>query len=417
MMEMINALEGLVSFESVVSYEGENYPYGRETARAKDYVLRLAASLGFRTVDIPGKYAYVEIGSGEKLVGILSHIDVVGAGTGWTHEPFALTRDGGRLYGRGTLDDKGPTIAVIFAMKDILDSGKPDGRVRLILGQTEENGEWTDIEEYIANEELPMYGFTPDGDFPAIIYEKGAMVFKIEMPLDESGVNEMSGGAAANMVPSEARLVIEGRTYEGTGSAAHGCAPWLGRNAISDACRRAEAAGEKAAAVRMINELIADSIYGERLGIDSDNPLSGRLTINAGTVSTGDRMLCLMLDVRLSADSDPDEVEKTVKARFAEYGAEAACVYRTQPVSINPYGMVAEALIGAYRKVTGDFENEGISIGGGTYAKAMPNIVAYGPNFPGHENREHREDEYIEEADFSMLREIYKEAIERLLVI
>lgn len=417
MMEMINALEGLVSFESVVSYEGENYPYGKETARAKEYILRLAASLGFRTVDVPGKYAYIEIGSGEKLVGILSHIDVVGAGPGWTYEPFALTRDNGKLYGRGTLDDKGPTIAVIYAMKDILDSGEPDGRVRLILGQTEENGEWTDIEEYIANEELPMCGFTPDGDFPAIVYEKGAMVFKVEMPLEKSGVSDMQGGDAANMVPSEAKIVIKDRAYEGIGSAAHGCAPWLGRNAIADACRRAEAAGEKAAAVRMINELIADSIYGERLGIDSYNPVSGRLTINAGKVSVQDRTLCLMLDVRLSADSDPDEIEKTVKARFSEYGAEAACVYRTQPVSINPDGAVAEALIGAYRKVSGDYENEGISIGGGTYAKAMPNIVAFGPNFPGHENREHREDEYIEEADFAMLREIYREAIERLLAL
>ena len=75
---------------------------------------------------------------------------------------------------------------------------------------------------------------------------------------------------------------------------------------------------------------------------------------------------------------------------------------------------VLGALLSAYREVTGD-DSRPISIGGGTYAKAMPNMVAFGPNFPGHENREHMEDEYILVEDFLKLEEIYERALAYLL--
>ena len=91
-------------------------------------------------------------------------------------------QDGDRLYGRGVIDDKGPAIASIFAMKDLLDSGRPlNKRIRIVFGQTEENGDWTDMEAYKAAEELPAYGFTPDGDFPAIYGEKGIMLVTVSM--------------------------------------------------------------------------------------------------------------------------------------------------------------------------------------------------------------------------------------------
>ncbi len=133
--------------------------------------------MGFRTKQCGNLCGYAEIGQGEKLIDILSHLDVVPAGDGWDSDPFSLTEREGRLYGRGVVDDKGPTIAVLYAMKEILDSGIPlEGRVRILFGCSEETGSTEDIDFYKATEEIPQLGFTPDADFPVIHGEKGHAV-------------------------------------------------------------------------------------------------------------------------------------------------------------------------------------------------------------------------------------------------
>lgn len=416
MDEMIQSLQELVHFESVAKPEGEEYPYGKEVDQAKNYVLSLARSMGMKTVDA-GAYAYVEIGEGEKLMGMLAHLDVVPAGEGWTKDPFGGEIENSRIYGRGTTDDKGPVIAALYAMKDLLNQGEPlPKRIRLILGQTEENGEWEDIEAYLEAEDVPDYGFTPDGDFPAIQCEKGAMVFEIKLPLEESGVVSAEGGTAPNMVPGHAVLETVSERYEALGQVCHGCAPWLGENAISLAAGKLAEAEPDSAFGKMYQNLIDETIYGERLGIADEDAESGKLSLNVGTISSDGKDVTLMVDIRYPASSNPAEIEKTFQEKFGAYGAVSNCVYQVKPLFIPSESPVLQALLSSYRKHTGD-ESAPVIIGGGTYAKAMPGIVAFGPNFPGHENREHMEDEYILLEDFRKLREIYRDALENLLEI
>lgn len=411
MNEMIEALQKLVSFQSIAKEEGPEYPYGKEVCGAKEYVLELAKSFGMRAEDVPGKYAYIEIGEGPRLIGILSHLDVVPAGDGWTQDPFGGEIVDGKIYGRGTTDDKGPTIAVLYAMKALKEKTTLSARIRLILGQTEENGEWRDIEAYTDAEEIPECGFTPDGDFPAIQNELGAMVFQVQMP--QSGFLQGEGGTAPNMVPARARVKTEFGTYEASGKACHGCAPWLGLNGISELMEKVHQAEPENRFVRMHADLIGKTIYGEKLGIAAEDE-SGKLTLNVGLFEVRDETATLMVDIRYPAKKNPDEISGSLVRQFSSYGASCECVYHVRPLYTPSDSPVLGALLSAYREVTGD-DSRPISIGGGTYAKAMPNMVAFGPNFPGHENREHMEDEYILVEDFLKLEEIYERALAYLL--
>ena len=411
MNEMIEALQKLVSFQSIAKEEGPEYPYGKEVCGAKEYVLELAKSFGMRAEDVPGKYAYIEIGEGPRLIGILSHLDVVPAGDGWTQDPFGGEIVDGKIYGRGTTDDKGPTIAVLYAMKALKEKTTLSARIRLILGQTEENGEWRDIEAYTDAEEIPECGFTPDGDFPAIQNELGAMVFQVQMP--QSGFLQGEGGTAPNMVPARARVKTEFGTYEASGKACHGCAPWLGLNGISELMEKVYQAEPENRFVRMYADLIGKTIYGEKLGVAAEDE-SGKLTLNVGLFEVRDETATLMVDIRYPAKKNPDEISGSLVRQFSSYGASCECVYHVRPLYTPSDSPVLGALLSAYREVTGD-DSRPISIGGGTYAKAMPNMVAFGPNFPGHENREHMEDEYILVEDFLKLEEIYERALAYLL--
>lgn len=411
MNEMIEALQKLVSFQSIAKEEGTEYPYGKEVCGAKEYVLELAKSFGMRVEDVPGKYAYIEIGAGPRLIGILSHLDVVPAGDGWTQDPFGGEIVDGRIYGRGTTDDKGPTIAVLYAMKALKEKTTFSARIRLILGQTEENGEWRDIEAYTDAEEIPECGFTPDGDFPAIQNELGAMVFQVQMP--QSGFLQGEGGTAPNMVPARARVKTEFGTYEASGKACHGCAPWLGLNGISELMEKVHQAEPENRFAQMYADLIGKTIYGEKLGIAAEDE-SGKLTLNVGLFEVRDETATLMVDIRYPAKKNPDEISGSLVRQFSSYGASCECVYHVRPLYTPSDSPVLGALLSAYREVTGD-DSRPISIGGGTYAKAMPNMVAFGPNFPGHENREHMEDEYILVEDFLKLEEIYERALAYLL--
>lgn len=411
MNEMIEALQKLVSFQSIAKEEGPEYPYGKEVCGAKEYVLELAKSFGMRVEDVPGKYAYIEIGAGPRLIGILSHLDVVPAGDGWTQDPFGGEIVDGRIYGRGTTDDKGPTIAVLYAMKALKEKTTLPARIRLILGQTEENGEWRDIEAYTDAEEIPECGFTPDGDFPAIQNELGAMVFQVQMP--QTGFLQGEGGTAPNMVPARARVKTEFSTYEASGQACHGCAPWLGLNGISELMEKVHQAEPENRFGRMYADLIGKTIYGEKLGIAAEDE-SGKLTLNVGLFEVRDETATLMVDIRYPAKKNPDEISESLVRQFSSYGASCECVYHVRPLYMPSDSPVLGALLSAYREVTGD-DSRPISIGGGTYAKAMPNMVAFGPNFPGHENREHMENEYILVEDFLKLEEIYERALAYLL--
>lgn len=410
--KMIEALAGLIAIESV-SVEGPpDAPYGEGPAKALAYTLALCEELGFASKNCDNQLGYAEVGSGETLIGVLAHLDVVPAGDGWTHPPYALTRADGRLYGRGVSDDKGPAIASIFAMKDLLDSGRPlNKRIRVILGLAEETGSWGDMDHYKQTEEIPAYGFTPDADFPAIYSEKGIAMLRLSMPLTAAGVEALEGGDAANVVPAWCRATMDGRDYESSGRPAHGSMPEDGENAISN--MMAQLAGCPVA--DFYNACIGYDLNGQRIGCAFQDEESGKLTLNVGKVRIEEDEVVFTIDIRHPVSYSHQQVFEGIRDSVAPYGVTCSCLSQLPSVHIDRDGPVLTALMAAYREETGDYDSQPISMGGGTYARAMDNIIAFGPGLPGRELTEHKADEYILEEDFQTWRKIYRSALEKLL--
>lgn len=414
---MIEALKGLLAIESVADHGKDGYPYGPGPAKALEYTLDLCRRMGFRVKNADGKYGYAELGEGKEIIGVLSHLDVVPAGKGWDYPPYAGTVADGRLYGRGTLDDKGPAVISIFAARDLADEYAAAGkafprRLRLIFGQTEENGDWYDMEAYVANEEPVTCGITPDGDFPAIYCEKGIVVVTLTMPLEGSGILSAHGGSAPNIVPDECEIVTAAGALHTTGKPAHGCAPWQGENAIDKALVQLAAQGIPFAVA--YDALFGGDVYGQKLGLAAQSPDSGSLSLNVGMLRLKDGQLRLTVDIRHPETTTSQAVLDTLRTAAEAQGFTLLPASPLHPVYLDKNGPVMRRLLQAYRDETGDM-SEPLAIGGGTYARAMDNIIAFGPNFPGEESREHEANEYITLANMERLRRIYRAAFRSLL--
>lgn len=415
--EMKRSLRELCRIESVAGIDvSDDAPYGAGCAQALDYALELCRRLGFETkLCDKHRCGWAQIGAGETVVGILAHLDVVPAGSGWSYPAYDLTEENGRLYGRGVSDDKGPAIACIYAMKDILDAGiSLKRRVRIIFGQSEESGEWDDMAYYREHEELPVFGFTPDADFPAIYGEKRLLNYKLTMPLEESGLLDIRGGSASNVVPDhcEARLLIDGREkcITASGKASHASTPEDGENAIAALAEKLASPLPQSPFVRFYRDRIGSSLNGELMGCALADIESGKLTMNVGTIGVTDGSLVMEIDVRAPVTFEADAVTEPLRRAAAEYGIEVTLTQDTPPVYMDKNGAVIQKLLAVYREETGDF-SEPTVIGGGTYARAMDNIVAFGPMFPGRELTEHQRNEYLLAEDFCRLRSIYRKAI------
>lgn len=404
--DMIESLQELIAIPSVTGTP--------EVFEALEQALDCCRSLGFRVKNVDGKLGYGEIGEGEDLMGILCHLDVVPAGEGWSYEPFAGTvTEDGRIYGRGAVDDKGPAMAAVYAMKDVLDSGKKlNKRVRVIFGIMEEGGEWEDMDYYKAHEEIPSFGFTPDADFPAIYGEKGILQADLIMNAGEAGFVEIAGGDAPNMVAAWARGKLpDGTSFDEKGISAHGSTPEEGENAITRLMEKAAARGCRFAQVYM--EKIGWCLDGSKFGIGISDEASGGLTFNAGRIVMEEDKVRLSVDIRYPVTFAEEDVVELLRREAAEAGLSVEVVSALKPVYMDQTGPVISKLMEAYRQVTGD-DTPAQLMGGGTYARAMDNVVAFGPVFPGRELTEHKADEWIRVEDLEKAREIYRLAIEKL---
>lgn len=413
--EFLEALGSIIAIDSVAGIDAsKEYPFGKKSGEALEKTLEICKSLGMRTVNRDGMVGWAEIGEGEEMVGILGHLDVVPAGEGWKYPPYEMTEEGDRIYGRGVTDDKGPVMASIFAMADLLEEKVPlKRRVRIIFGQSEESGEWTDMNWYKENEELPVFGFTPDADFPAIYGEKGILCFELKIPVEKLEIEAIEGGDASNVVPSWCRAQVKGVSYETTGKAAHASTPEEGKNAISEMMKQLAEVCPGDPLVGFYNKYIGSSLHGEQMGCALKDDKSGLLTMNAGTVRVKDGFLVMEIDVRNPVTHKTEEVLQPVKAAAEEFGFSVKLTEDSAPVYMDKEGKVIQKLLEVYRNAVDDMSEPAV-IGGGTYARAMENIVAFGPMIPGRELTEHMPNEYILKEDLFLIRRIYREAILQL---
>ncbi len=412
-------LDGLISIPSVAEKGDDTYPFGKNCADALDYTLALCESYGFRTKKCGNMLGWAEIGEGDEMIGILAHLDVVPEGSGWDYPAFKLTRttvEGEeRLYGRGVTDDKGPAMMCIYAMKVLQSSGvKLNRRVRIIFGLTEENGEWVDMAYYRQHEELPTFGFTPDAAFPCGYAEKGIAIFELKMPLSASGVESVSGGEAHNMVPDFCECVIGGNKLTATGVSAHGSTPNAGVNAIIALMNKLVSDGISCPLAEFITKKFEVECAGRNIGLESWDSESGRLTLNLGVIEVRGDEVIMTVDIRYPVTKSYENMLAMLKATCKQYDVTVTEAGHNPPVFMDKNSKLITTLTDVYNGITGD-DAEPFSMGGGTYARAMPNIVSFGPHFEGSVSTEHQKNEYVTVKDVDKAVRIYAQTLFALM--
>lgn len=413
--ELIESLQELIRIRSVGEEAGA-HPFGDGPHACLMACLALGERLGFRTASVDDMAGYVEYGSGEEMVAVLGHLDVVPEGDGWNYPPYGAVIDNGRLYGRGAVDDKGPTVAALYALRAIADSGVAlSRRIRVIFGLNEEKGSLC-IKHYVnKGEELPVMGFTPDGEYPIINGEKGIVTATFVRRLSADGAKRIaafSAGIAANVVPEFAtaeltfapegklpeKVSATGTRVEARGVNAHGSTPELGENAIGRLLLALDGlglSGDHGEAVHFLAEHIGMETRGKSLGIALSDDISGELTLNFGVAKLEGDTLSVTINIRYPVTRKLEEFYSALVAKMAEGGFTETSLAHKQALYMPPESELIRCLSKVYEEQTGEPARL-ISMGGGTYAKAMPNTVAFGPIFPGDEAVEHKPNEYIE---------------------
>lgn len=444
--DLIKTIQESVRINSVEAEAVGNMPFGVGPYKALEHILDLGARMGFRTKNLDGYAGYIEFGQGEETLGILGHVDVVPEGEGWTRQAFGGEISHGKIYGRGAVDDKGPTIAALYGMKAIKDSGLALGKkVRMIIGANEETN-WKCMDYYFKHEEAPDLAFTPDANFPVIYAEKGSMNINIDYRLEDPILLGLSAGVAANVVPEKARIELgledmeeasqaleayrdqydfslrkleSGIELETRGASAHGSTPYLGRSALDILMKLVSeldlGQGDLRKFVDLYNERIGFSHYGEKIGCAMEDDIVGRLTFNPGLISYREGLIRLVVDIRYPVRNTSEEVLEKIGENLEGQGVDLSLAgHSMKPLYVDKDSFLVRKLMEVYRAETGEKDAEPTTIGGATYARVMKNAVAFGPMFDGMKDVAHQKDEYIEIDHLMKILRIYTRAIYEL---
>lgn len=417
--EIEKTLADLISYPSVKGPAEEGAPYGRANREVLDRMLEIGKEMGAKTGHVDHRAGWLEWGEGDKMIAAVCHLDVVPVGDGWTSPPFEMTERDGKYFGRGTADDKGPLVACLYGIKMLMDEGyEPPCRLRLIFGTDEENGS-SCLRYYTEHGEIPVSGFTADANFPAIYAEKGHVGCYFERAQkDGDAILKGKGGSALNMVPDLCAVTYqkddEPVELKVEGKAAHASTPWNGDNAIQKAFRELyETLGE--GADPMI-DLIADAFKmehdGTSAGIDYEDE-SGPLTLNVAMFSADGDKARLGIDIRYPIFTDRDELKGKLEAIAEKHGFKLVDYNDSKPLNLGKDSEMVTSIMKVYNDLC-DTDADAIAIGGGTYARALPNILAFGMLFPGDVDCFHQVDEFVDKEKLFAATRIYKDAIKAL---
>lgn len=431
--EAIEKIKEIVSIPSYASATTKDAPYGENVLKVLHYAIDLAKSLGLKTyIDSENKYGYVEYGSGEEIFAILGHLDVVPPGNleEWNVHPFKPKLIDDILYGRGVLDDKGPTIIILYCLKYLKDNNyQPKRRIRLIFGLTEETT-WDSINTYMKKEGTPNFGFTPDGLFPLTYAEKTIIDFDIIGAPDK--LIKVAGGDAYNVTCStcitenvdlakfyqighEKNYRIEKQENKVIihGTPAHGSRPNEGVNAGLRSLLILKELNYDHPLINFVTEILKeDTALKSYFGQYDDE--SGSFTINVGIVSINEKESKLGCNIRIPVHTPKEIILKQLEKILSPYNLTINIQHYDKPLYMPLDSPIVTELMKIYQEVTNDKESKPIAIGGGTYARSMPNCVAFGAIFDEKTSTEHQYNESIKIKELwdSML--IYVRAISTL---
>lgn len=427
-VDMIDATRRWVAIDSIYDEKTvtKKTPFGKGVDSALEYAAKLGERYGFEVDRCDGYATELTLGEGEQMVGIFAHADVVPVSGEWKFGPFNPTIEKGKMYGRGTSDDKGPAIAAIYAVKALKDAGLiRNYKVRIVIGGDEERGSGC-LEHYFnaMKKPYPTYGFTPDSDFPLIYGEKGIINFYPTWKIKIPHVKSIHAGVVSNAVCDKAVVelddankfveflasknvghIVEENKVTVLGKSVHGSVPSEGDNA---ALKLFKYLGEFLN-VKLLKDL------GEKL-----NETSGKLFDGfRSTKLLGETTYCVGI-----ADYEKDTLNLTINLRYPEevkateliknfddkFEAKSKIGEESPSLLYDPNSKLVKTLLKAYRKETLDLHKP-LTTGGGTYAKHSRNTIAFGAVFPGINTHMHEPNEFIRIKDLIKASEIYARAI------
>ena len=448
--EMVRDLAALVAIPSVKGEPEEGKPFGEGPAAALDAMLALAEKYGFQTKNHEGYVGTIDLDPTlPTTLGILCHLDVVPAGkSGWKSLPYSLFISGGKMYGRGVIDNKGPAIAVLYAMRAIKETGYPiTQNVRLIVGTDEESGS-SDIAYYKKKEALPKRVFTPDAEYPLINIEKGRIRGEFStysgFAVGNRSILSAFGGTVFNAVPESAYAVVCGfpedelrtaarafpklgfeftKTEDGCtkvtakGVSAHASQPERGVNAVTGLCAYLGSLTTDDETARSFARVSSAFPFGDNLGeglgvVESDEE-SGALTAVFSILEYKDGVINGKFDCRFPVSDTVAGLSEKYSACFAKYGIRITGMQGVEGHKVDAESDFVKTLLGIYAKTASGIAKP-IAIGGGTYVHEIEGGVAFGAEFPGEVNNMHGANECFSMASFRKNTCIFTEAIEEL---
>jgi succinyl-diaminopimelate desuccinylase len=453
---LIKDTQELLHIKSILDEEHvtPDAPLGKGVKEALDFMLNLGQKDGFIPKNVGNLAGHLEFGKGKELLGILCHVDVVPEGDEWSSDPYAAEIREGKIFARGALDDKGPTMAAYYAMKIVKELELPiKKRVRMIIG-TDEESNWRCVKHYFDHEEMPTLGFAPDADFPIINAEKGIADFDMvqkKWVQDEINANvdviSFVSGQRYNMVPdyAKATLIIKDNQLdtiqefkdfvnhfelensyhvengelilEVKGVSAHGMEPKNGKNAglyLALFLSKLNLDENALHYFQFVTRYFFNDSRGVNLGVAYSDAISGELTINAGILSyskeVGGR---IGMTCRYPVTNKMEATKEKLDDLLIEEGFVIENFSDSKPHHVDEKEFLIQTLKKVYEEQTGE-KAELLSIGGGTYARSLKSGVAFGPLFPGRPDIAHQKDEYMLIEDLLRATAIYAQAIYEL---
>ncbi|WP_312469934.1 dipeptidase PepV [Neobacillus sp.] len=453
---LIKDTQDLLHIRSLLDEENatDDAPLGKGVKEALDFMLQLGERDGFTPKNVGNLAGHLEFGEGKELLGILCHVDVVPEGDGWSSDPYGAEIRDGKIFARGALDDKGPTMAAYYAMKIVKELGLPlKKRVRMIIG-TDEESNWRCVDHYFKHEEMPTLGFAPDADFPIINAEKGIADFDFvqkkmlqDIPVTNVVVVSFVSGKRYNMVPDHAKatLLIKDNQddvvqqfedfmkqhelehdyhiengeliLEVKGISAHGMEPKNGTNAglfLGEFLSNLGLDAKAAHYFQFVSDYFFNDSRGVNLGVAYSDDISGELTINPGKLSyTKDSGGRIGMTCRYPVTNKMEATKTKLDDLLLNKGFEIENFSDSKPHHVDEKEFLIQTLKKVYEEQTGE-KAELIAIGGGTYARSLKAGVAFGPLFPGRPDIAHQKDEYMYIEDLLRATAIYAQAIYEL---
>jgi succinyl-diaminopimelate desuccinylase len=429
--------------------KNKKYPFGENIYKALEYMEGLAKRDGFQFRNVDGYMGEITYGTQKPFFASIGHMDVVPATGDWKYPAYQPTLEDGKLYARGVLDDKGPSIAVYYAIKILKESGiKLSKRIKYLISLDEESG-MRDANYYFEkNPEVADSAFIADSNFPVVFAEKGLRPATINLKEEIKGFEKIQGGIRLNMIPDNLNatytdlankdILIKGlkKYFDGKdltldfkeekgkleihvgGHSAHGSRPQQGVNAVTHFFKGLESIKElpykDLKVVKLIANVFHEDHYGEKTGIANEHPEMGKTSLNLSPYEYKNGSTQFTLDIRYAKGIEAEQIDKALNKVVESHGGKVT-YSRDEPVHyVNPKGEFVSKLVKIYQEHTGDLESQPMSIGGGTYAKYFENGVAYGPQRPGRVSLVHQPNEFAFVEDLYTAVEIYTHAIYEL---